>query len=69
MTASSSTLHSSKLSRPAYTHLLPLQAAEAASAAAAAGASAASEGEHAALAQRCKDLEKKFAVARKKIQV
>lgn len=45
------------------------QAAATAAAAAAAGASAASEGEHAALAQRCKDLEKKFAVARKKIQV
>ena len=53
------------------THTCPFspQAAETAAAAAAAGASAVSEGEHAALAQRCKDLEKKFAVARKKIQV
>lgn len=44
-------------------------AAAEATAALAAETSGASEAEHSALQQRCKDLEKKFAVARKKIQV
>jgi hypothetical protein len=64
--ASSRAPLSALTSSPSRSHL---QAAEAAAAEAAAAAGGVAEAEHAALAGRCKELERKFAVARKKIQV